>query len=116
MNDKQSARELELPELREASEGTEGAATAALDMSLVEDYEVPVVVVLGRARKKIRDLQTLDKNRVITLDKLSSEPPAEIYVGDKLIGRGSVIIDDDEHFAVELTEVSGRRLASEEPR
>ncbi|MCX7565768.1 FliM/FliN family flagellar motor C-terminal domain-containing protein [Sulfitobacter sp. F26169L] len=68
---------------------------------------IEVTVCVGKARPLIRDLVMLGENAVLTLDRRVDDP-VEIYVGEKLIARGSLEeAEGDAHgqLMVRLTEV-----------
>lgn len=73
------------------------------DMEAV--YEVPVKVqaVLGRARMPIGDLLRLRTGTVVELDRRVGEP-VEIFVNNRLIARGEVVMIDSS-LGVTLTEI-----------
>ena len=50
---------------------------------------IEVTISVGTARPLIRDLLSLEEDAVLPLDK-SLDDPVELYVGDKLIGRGQL--------------------------
>ncbi len=53
------------------------------------DVPIEITISVGIARPRIRDLLTLDEDAVLPLDR-SLEDPVELYVGDRLIGRGQL--------------------------
>jgi flagellar motor switch protein FliN/FliY len=68
---------------------------------------IEVTVCVGRARPLVRDLVMLGENAVLTLDRRVDDP-VELYVGDKLIARGTLEEaegDDSGQLMVRLTEV-----------
>lgn len=72
--------------------------------------QVPITITIsvGRARPSVRDLLRLKRDAVLALDS-RVEDPVELYVGDKLIGRGELTELDGDHagqLAVRLTEVA----------
>ncbi|WP_284163927.1 FliM/FliN family flagellar motor switch protein [Frigidibacter sp. SD6-1] len=72
--------------------------------------QVPITITIsvGRARPVVRDLLRLTRDSVLPLDR-RVEDPVELYVGDKLIGRGMLTeLDGDRagQLAVRLTEVA----------
>lgn len=80
------------------------------DVSTNPFTQVPITITIsvGRARPSVRDLLKLKRDAVLTLDSRVSDP-VELYVGDKLIGRGELTELDGEHagqLAVRLTEVA----------
>jgi flagellar motor switch protein FliN len=50
---------------------------------------IEITISVGKARPLIRDLVTLGENAVLPLDKRIDDP-VELYVGDRLIGRGTL--------------------------
>ncbi len=71
--------------------------------------QVPITITIsvGRARPVVRDLLRLTQDSVLALDKRVDDP-VELFVGDKLIGRGILTeLDGDRagQLAVRLTEV-----------
>jgi flagellar motor switch protein FliN len=72
--------------------------------------QVPITITIsvGRARPVVRDLLRLTRDSILPLDR-RVEDPVELYVGDKLIGRGMLTeLDGDRagQLAVRLTEVA----------
>ncbi|KAB8027720.1 flagellar motor switch protein FliN [Fluviispira multicolorata] len=99
----------------EAAGGGGGGQTAAqkddeslrnLDISrmkMVLDVPLKVTVELGRTKLLVNDLLQLGQGSVIELDKMAGEP-MEIYVNDKLVAMGEVVVVN-EKFGVRLTDV-----------
>lgn len=50
---------------------------------------IEITISVGMARPLIRDLLTLEEDAVLPLDR-ALDDPVELYVGDKLIGRGQL--------------------------
>jgi flagellar motor switch protein FliN/FliY len=68
---------------------------------------IEVTVCVGKARPLVRDLIMLGENAVLTLDRRVDDP-VELYVGDKLIARGTLEEaegDTSGQLMVRLTEV-----------
>jgi flagellar motor switch protein FliN/FliY len=68
---------------------------------------VEVVVCVGKARPRVRDLLRLGPGGVLSLDK-RVEDPVELYVGERLIARGELVEAEDGvdgQLAVRLTEI-----------
>ena len=68
---------------------------------------IEVTVCVGKARPLVRDLVMLGENAVLTLDRRVDDP-VELYVGDKLIARGTLEEAEGEangQLLVRLTEV-----------
>ena len=68
---------------------------------------IEVTVSVGRAKPMIRDLVMLGQNAVLELDR-KVEDPVELFVGDKLIARGTLEESGEEgsgQLCVRLTEI-----------
>ncbi|MEQ6203048.1 FliM/FliN family flagellar motor C-terminal domain-containing protein [Sulfitobacter sp. HNIBRBA2951] len=68
---------------------------------------IEVTVCVGKARPLVRDLVMLGENAVLTLDRRVDDP-VELYVGEKLIARGTLEEaegDASGQLLVRLTEV-----------
>ncbi|WP_235866603.1 FliM/FliN family flagellar motor switch protein [Primorskyibacter flagellatus] len=69
---------------------------------------IEISISVGKARPLVRDLLGLEEQSVLVLDKLVSDP-VELYVGDKLIGVGSLeMVEGDEtgRLAVRIIEIA----------
>lgn len=69
---------------------------------------IEITISVGHARPLVSDLLKLDRDSVLTLDR-RVEDPVELYVGDRLIGRGELEELDGDHagqLAVRLTELA----------
>lgn len=73
--------------------------------SLEAVYGVPIQVaaVLGRATMPVSQLLRLGRGVVVTLDRKVGEP-VDVYVDNRLVARGEVVVVDD-HLAVTMTEI-----------
>ncbi len=72
---------------------------------------IEVTVCVGKARPLVRELVMLGENAVLTLDRRVDDP-VELYVGDKLIARGTLEEADGDasgQLMVRLTEVVDMR-------
>ncbi|HEX8419310.1 MAG TPA: flagellar motor switch protein FliN [Sphingomonas sp.] len=74
-----------------------------VDLHAVLDVPVKVQAVLGRARMPIGELLRLSAGMVIELDRRVGEP-VDIFVNDRLIARGEVVLIDDA-LGITLTEI-----------
>ncbi len=86
----------------------EGAPTVAdamapADLSAVYDVPVQLAAVLGRTAMPVSQLLRLGRGAVVQLDRKVGEP-IDIYVNNRLVARGEVIIDDG-HLSVTMTEI-----------
>ncbi len=76
---------------------------ASEGLEAVHDVPVKVQAVLGRARMPIGDLLHLASGTVVELDRRVGEP-VDIFVNDRLIARGEVVLIDNA-LGVTLTEI-----------
>lgn len=84
-------------------------ANPALARSLM-DVPVRVDVVLGDARMSLEELMALDTGDVVALDKATSDE-IDIYVSDRLMARGRLIVADGE-LGVTISEIVDERQAA----
>jgi len=70
------------------------------------DLEVDVVVAVGRARPKVKDLLQMGRDSLIALDA-KLDDPVEIMIGKRVIARGQLQELDDKpgQLGVRLTEI-----------
>ena len=68
-------------------------------------YDVPVKVsaVLGKKRMNVADLMSLEAGSIIELDRRVGEP-IDLYVNDRLIARGELVMVDGV-LGVTMTEI-----------
>ncbi len=96
---------LRFPDLRSSGGPLEAAAPQPLDLIL--DVSMRVSVELGRSTLTVQEILALGPGSVIELDKLAGEP-VDILVNDRLIGRGEVVMVE-ENFGVRVTEILSPR-------
>lgn len=72
-------------------------------LEAVHDVPVKVQAVLGRARMPVGELLQLASGTVVELDRRVGEP-VDIFVNDRLIARGEVVLIDSA-LGVTLTEI-----------
>ena len=73
------------------------------DLQAVFDVPVKVQAVLGRARMDIGELLRLKPGMVVELDRRVGEP-VDIFVSNRLIARGEVVLIDSV-LGITLTEI-----------
>lgn len=86
------------PSTRPASDG-QGPA----NLSAVYDIPVQVTAVLGRTTMPVGQLLRLGRGAVVELDRKVGEP-IDIYVNNRLVARGEVLVVDD-HLGITMTEI-----------
>ena len=78
-----------------------GAGSAGID--LLRDVDLNVTIELGRSRMRIEDVLRLGEGSVVELDKLAGDP-VDVFVNDRLVARGEVLVLND-NFCVRVNEV-----------
>lgn len=75
------------------------------EMSLDSLLDIPVdiSVEIGRARMPIGNLLSLSKGSIVELNKLTGES-ADIYVNEKLVGKGEVVVAN-ERLGIRVVEI-----------
>jgi len=73
------------------------------NIELLQDVTLRVKIELGRGRMILRDVLRLAEGSVVELEKLAGDP-LDIYVNDRLIGKGEVLVLN-ENFCVRITQV-----------
>lgn len=106
---------LDLNEIKdEANTGTAVATTSGddddddisrttSDLETVFDIPVQVSAVLGRSRMQVSQLMRINKGAVVELDRKVGEA-IDIYVNNRLVARGEVVVVDD-RLGVTMTEI-----------
>jgi flagellar motor switch protein FliN/FliY len=92
----------------EPVQATEGQGTTATggqrDLDAVYDIPVQVSAVLGRATMQVSQLLKLGRGAVVELDRKLGEA-VDIYVNNRLVARGEVVMVDDNRLGVTMTEI-----------
>ncbi len=101
---------MELTELSDTAEG--GAPKSARELEAVYDIPVTVSAVLGKTTMQVSQLLKLGRGAVVELDRKLGEA-IDIYVNNRLVARGEVVMVDDTRLGVTMTEiVKGDRAPS----
>lgn len=88
-----------------ASEEARQAATAPVrELEAVYDIPVQISAVLGRATMQVSQLLKLGRGAVVELDRKLGEA-VDIYVNNRLVARGEVVMVDDNRLGVTMTEI-----------
>lgn len=77
---------------------------AAAELEAVYDIPVQVSAVLGRATMQVSQLLKLGRGAVVELDRKLGEA-VDIYVNNRLVARGEVVMVDDNRLGVTMTEI-----------
>jgi flagellar motor switch protein FliN/FliY len=73
------------------------------DIDLILDIPLDVSVELGKVRMLVNNLLQLGQGSIIELDKPVGDP-LEIYINNKLIARGEVVVVE-EKFGIRVTDI-----------
>lgn len=85
-------------------------AEAPPNLGLLLDVPVNLTVELGSCHLPLREVLQLAAGSVVQLDKIADEP-VQLFVNQKLVARGEVVVVDN-RFGIKITEiVSGASAA-----
>jgi len=93
----------ESPILSESDIEDTSRPQAASDLEAVYDIPVKVSAILGRSDIKVNKLLKLGRGAIIELDRRVGEA-IDIYVNDKLVARGEVVVVNDK-LGITMTEI-----------
>ena len=102
--------DVQLPELEPQAkpapeQGGEGEIKrTASDLEAVFDVPVNVSAVLGKSTMEVSKLLKLGRGMVVELDRKIGEA-IDIYVNNRLVARGEVVMVDDNRLGVTMTEI-----------
>lgn len=82
------------------------APAPAPNLEVLLDVPVKLSVELGSCLLPMREVLQLAPGSVVQLDKLA-DTPVDIFVNQKLIARGQVVVVED-MFGIKLTELVGK--------
>ncbi len=86
-----------------AESKAEGSIKEVPNLDFILDLPLEVSVELGRVRMLISELLQLGQGSVIELNKVVGEP-VEIFVNQKLIARGEVVVVNDK-LGIKMTDI-----------
>ena len=89
-------------EMQDARPEPEVKRTAA-DLEAVFDVNVNVSAILGKSKMEVSQLLKLAKGSVVELDRKIGEA-IDIFVNDRLVARGEVVLVDD-RLGITMTEI-----------
>jgi len=96
----QEVHEVQLDQL---ATRTTAQAPSKSSLDLIMDVEVPISVELGRTEMPIGQILELGAGAIVELDKMASDP-VDLFVNNKLIAHGEVVVVD-ENFGIRITTV-----------
>ena len=87
----------------ETSKEEEPGRAEKCELELLLDIPLDVSVELGSVKMLVNDLLQLGQGSIVELNKPVGEP-VEIFINNKLIARGEVVVEDDK-FGVRVTDI-----------
>lgn len=87
-----------------AGNGDPPIQRSARDLEAVYDIPVQVSAVLGKSVMQVSQLLKLGRGAVVELDRKLGEA-IDIYVNNRLVARGEVVMVDDDRLGVTMTEI-----------
>ena len=93
---------MELADLTEGATPDPGRTTR--DLEAVYDIPVTVSAVLGKSTMQVSQLLKLGRGAVVELDRKLGEA-IDIYVNNRLVARGEVVLVDESRLGVTMTEI-----------
>ncbi|MBI3803010.1 MAG: flagellar motor switch protein FliN [Nitrospirae bacterium] len=73
------------------------------NLDFILDIPLEIRVEMGSSKILIRDLLQLGQGSVVELEKMAGEP-MDLYIGDKLVAKGEVVVVNDK-FGIRLTDI-----------
>ena len=95
------------PQYPDFSEQTKKALADSSNFSLLMGVPLEVSIVIGKTRRKIKDILEFGQGTVLELEKQTGAP-AEVIVNGQLLAYGDVIVIGD-NFGVRITEIVGTK-------
>ncbi len=92
------ANDFKLPNFQQVMQDAQASS-----IDLLRDVELNVKIELGRARMLVEDVLKLVEGSVVELDKLAGDP-VDVFVNDRLVARGEVLVLND-NFCVRVNEI-----------
>lgn len=78
-------------------------AEQAPNLAALMDVLIKVSVGLGSCQMTMQDVLRLNVGSIVQLDKKADEP-VDLYINQKLVARGEVVVID-ERFGIKITEI-----------
>jgi flagellar motor switch protein FliN/FliY len=96
------SNDMDLAELTDPTEA--GVPRSTRELEAVYDIPVTVSAVLGKTTLQVSQLLKLGRGAVVELDRKLGEA-IDIYVNNRLVARGEVVMVDDTRLGVTMTEI-----------
>jgi flagellar motor switch protein FliN/FliY len=95
--------DLQMPQRTSEQQPEPEIKRTAADLEAVFDVAVNVSAVLGKATMEVSNLLKLGRGAVVELDRKIGEA-IDIYVNDRLVARGEVVLVED-RLGITMTEI-----------
>jgi len=82
---------------------------SAANLDLVLDIPVKLTVELGSCHLSMREVLQLGPGAIVQLDKMANSP-VSVFVNQRLIARGEVVVVED-RLGIKVTEIVGKDRA-----
>jgi len=86
-----------------SASGAKSGSGFQANIDMLMDVPLTVTIELGRTEMSLKQALELNQGSVIELSRLAGDP-IDVFVNEKLIARGEVVVVDDK-FAVRITEL-----------
>lgn len=77
------------------------------NLQMLMNVQLDVSVIIGRTKRKIKDIMEFGQGTVVELDQQTGAP-AEIVVNGQLLAYGDVVVVGD-NFGIRVTEIVGTK-------
>jgi len=91
------------PAEEQTDDSEDGTPKSATDLHAVYDVQVSVSAVLGKTHMEVSELLKLGRGAIVELDRKIGEA-IDIYVNNRLVARGEVVVVED-RLGVTMTEI-----------
>ena len=98
------ANDMNLADLADAQLPVQQTVRVQRELEAVYDIPVTVSAVLGKATMQVSQLLKLGRGAVVELDRKLGEA-IDIYVNNRLVARGEVVMVDETRLGVTMTEI-----------
>ena len=98
---------VKMPQYPDFSDQIRKAVAGSGNINLLMGVPLEVSIVIGKTKRKIREILEFGQGTVLELEKQTGAP-AEIIVNGQLLAYGDVIVIGD-NFGVRVTEIVGTK-------
>ncbi len=100
---KEAQEEPQSVQFSDVDQKANARSASAGNISLLLDVPLKMNVTLGKTKMLIKDLLQLGQGSIVELDKIAGDP-MDIFLGEKLIARGEIVVVN-EMFGVRITDI-----------